>query len=337
MSSTRRRNAGGSAVTTAGKIAPVSTILEAPSFTTCSTTSSPLPSRRAALLPSRLLAFDELPEWYQDAGNEFIRSGYRPVSGSAAASITSNLRGVHNETVNVYSHLVPCIGFVVGGWGLSQYLYSHYPRITTLETTIFGFFIVAAAGCLGISSTYHTMLNHSHAWETTCLRLDFVGIILLTIGDFVSGVYMVFYCEPGERAIYWAMILMLGALTVLALVNPNFQGRRWRRFRISCFVGTAMSGFAPLAHGVYLSGWAQMTKQSGMPYYLLEGVFLCVGVLFYATRFPECVRPGKFDLYGSSHQIFHFFVVLATVAHFVGILEAFDYNYHNRTCASPPT
>lgn len=51
------------------------------------------------------------------------------------------------------------------------------------------------------------------------------------------------------------------------------------------------------------------------------------------TRFPECISPGRFDIYGSSHQIFHIFVVLATVTQLVGILDAFDYNYNNRTCS----
>jgi adiponectin receptor len=51
-------------------------------------------------------------------------------------------------------------------------------------------------------------------------------------------------------------------------------------------------------------------------------------------RIPEAIKPGRFDIFGSSHQIFHVFVVLAAVAHFIGILTAFDYNYHHRTCVT---
>ncbi len=42
--------------------------------------------------------------------------------------------------------------------------------------------------------------------------------------------------------------------------------------------------------------------------------------------------PGKFNIFGSSHQLFHVLVVIGTVMHLVGILEAFDYNYYHRTC-----
>lgn len=87
-----------------------------------------------------------------------------------------------------------------------------------------------------------------------------------------------------------------------------------------------------------------------MLYYLAEGLLLILGAVVYAvsrryaacdlkentdkfqTRIPESLRPGKFDIFGSSHQIFHCLVVAATVVHFFGILDAFDYNYHHRTC-----
>ena len=75
-----------------------------------------------------------------------------------------------------------------------------------------------------------------------------------------------------------------------------------------------------------------MNKQSGMPYYLLEGLLLILGAVFYATRAPESIKPGKFDIWGCSHQIFHVLVVPARSVHAIGIWRAFDYNYHEKTC-----
>lgn len=151
----------------------------------------------------KLLSFNEIPEWYRD--NEHIRHGYRPVSGSAVISISS-WRYMHNETVNIYSHLIPCIAFFLGEWYVLQYLHTHYARVTVAHDLIFAFFILTAVVCLGFSSTYHTLINHSHKLERLWLRLDLVGIVLLTLGDFVSGIYMVFWCEPLQRKIYWAMV-----------------------------------------------------------------------------------------------------------------------------------
>ncbi|KAM0263407.1 hypothetical protein ACHAQJ_001263 [Trichoderma viride] len=278
-----------------------------------------------------LLSFDELPKWHQD--NEFILHGYRPISGSAQVSICS-WSYIHNESVNIFSHLIPAIVFLLGEWYIREYLTSRYSDITGADFFIFSFFLLTAIICLGLSTTYHTLMNHSSEVEQLWLRFDLVGIVILTLGDFVSGIYMVFWCEPLQRKIYWSMIGILGSLTIFIMLNPNFHGKKFRVFRALAFVGTGLSGFAPLIHGVKMFGFSQMMKQSGMPYYLIEGGFLLLGALIYATKFPESRYPGKFDIYGSSHQLFHILVVFATVTQLIGILDAFDYNYVNRTCSS---
>jgi len=52
------------------------------------------------------------------------------------------------------------------------------------------------------------------------------------------------------------------------------------------FVGTGLSGLAPLGHGIQMFGFVQMLKQSEMPYYLAEGGLLGLGVFLYAVRLP---------------------------------------------------
>lgn len=150
-----------------------------------------------------LLSFDEVPEWYQDSN--YIRHGYRPVSGSAKVSFNSWMF-MHNETINIYSHLLPAVAFVLGEWYLLQHLHDHYPAITTTDYAVFFIYLLTAAICLGLSTIYHTMINHSLRLHTTWLRMDFVGIVFLTVGVFISGVEMTFWCQPLERNIYWGMV-----------------------------------------------------------------------------------------------------------------------------------
>ena len=45
---------------------------------------------------------------------------------------------------------------------------------------------------------------------------------------------------------------------------------------------------------------------------------------------PEKYKPGTFDIWGSSHQIFHVLVLMAAATHFVGLLKAFDYEHSQR-------
>ena len=61
-------------------------------------------------------------------------------------------------------------------------------------------------------------------------------------------------------------------------------------------------------------------------YYIMVGVCYVLGAAIYVYRIPERFFPGKFDFWGSSHNIWHLFVVAATVLHYLGSLEC----YHTR-------
>ena len=154
----------------------------------------------------QLLSYEEIPEWCKD--NKYILHGYRSVSGSARASLYSWFY-MHNESMNIYTHLFPAIASLVGLGSFLHYLHSEYPNITALQDFIFVFFFLTAAGCLLLSTMYHTLCNHSIEVDALWLRMDFGGIVLLTLGAFVSGIYMIFWCEPVQRKVYWSMVCTL--------------------------------------------------------------------------------------------------------------------------------
>lgn len=162
-----------------------------------------LPLRELSDSRSGLLSYYELPEWYKD--NEFIRHGYRPVSGSVRACLSSWF-GLHTETINIYSHLIPSVLFLLLEAGVFRYLQFKYPNVTLGDQLVFAIFLQSATICLGFSAAYHTLLNHSHAVCGRWLQFDFVGIIVLTLGMFVSGISMVFYCERALKQVYWTMV-----------------------------------------------------------------------------------------------------------------------------------
>ncbi|KAI0844069.1 HlyIII-domain-containing protein [Daldinia vernicosa] len=273
-----------------------------------------------------LALYDEIPDWYQD--NPYVRRGYRPVSHSARVCFGSWLY-LHNETVNIFTHLVPAIALLISGLA---YLVSRLQHRSSDDAGVVAVLLLSATACLGLSSAYHTLMCHSREVEALWLRLDFVGIILLILGSLISGVYVGFWCETLERKIYWSMIGSLASISIIIVLAPTFQGPKWRTLRLLTFVCTGLSGLAPIIHGIVMFGFTQMMKQSGLPYYLAEGGLFLIGAIIYATRFPESISPGLFDIYGSSHQIFHVLVVLATGVHLAGVLNALDYNYYNRQC-----
>lgn len=175
---------------------------------------------------------------------------------------------------------------------------------------------------------------HSPTVSSLWLRIDYTGILTLILGSFFSGIYMGFYCLPTPRTIYWTMIVTLSIGTGTLVLHPKLQSHNYRSLKTYAFVATAATGFAPIGHGIWLYGWQEMWIRSGMPYYFLEGLIYGAGAIFFITRFPECFWPGSFDIWWSSHQIFHVLVVGAALTHLYGVWQAYAWNYeHARTCA----
>lgn len=151
----------------------------------------------------RLLTSAEVPPWY--GHNSFIHTGYRPIIGSVKLCFES-LGYVHNETANIYTHLVPAVVAVVGNYGLYVYFSSHYPNASWRDQLVFHIYLSACIICFGISSIYHMLLCHSEAYASLWARFDYATIVVQILGSFISGIYIGFYCEPHLQKLYWAMV-----------------------------------------------------------------------------------------------------------------------------------
>jgi adiponectin receptor len=153
--------------------------------------------------PPTLLTFDQIPAWLQD--NDCIRGGYRPISHSVKECLLS-WSYMHNESISIFTHLVPAILFLFSEVIIQPLFEARYPGATVADRIVFAVFLSSATICLGISAFYHTLLNHSKQISELSLRCDFVGIVVLTLGFFISGVYIGFYCDQKLRWIYWGMV-----------------------------------------------------------------------------------------------------------------------------------
>ena len=167
-----------------------------------------------------LLGYHEIKDWQKD--NEYILSGYRPESLSAPACFAS-WTYVHNETANIYSYVVAAAAFLIAQPLMSQQISQSFANAPNGDYLIFSFFLWAAFACFSISFTYHTLMNHSSHVSHLCLRTDYVGIVVLTLGDFISGIYLVFYCEPVQRRIYWTMVCVMSLRDALGSTAYSYH------------------------------------------------------------------------------------------------------------------
>jgi adiponectin receptor len=88
-----------------------------------------------------------------------------------------------------------------------------------------------------------------------------------------------------------------------------------------------LSAIIPVLHGISLFGYAQLSRTMSLPLVVTQGVLYIFGAGLYATRLPERLRPGQYDIWGSSHQIFHICVLLACGVHLYGLVRAFDWRH----------
>lgn len=102
-----------------------------------------------------LLTYYSLPPWRQD--NHFILTHYRTESHSYAKSLQS-LFYLHNESVNIHSHLLGVFLFTF--ISISLYVFERY-NVKTGDIAAFGCFFLGAIVCLGVSAGYHLISNHS--------------------------------------------------------------------------------------------------------------------------------------------------------------------------------
>lgn len=189
--------------------------------------------------------------------------------------------------------------------------------LVTRPITRWPFFVFmgGAMFCLLASSTCHLLSCHSERLSYVMLRLDYAGIAALIATSFYPPVYYSFMCDPFFCNLYMGFITILGIATVLFSLLPVFQNPEFRSIRASLFFGMGFSGVAPILHKLFLF-WNHPEALHTTGYEILMGAFYGMGALVYAMRVPERWMPGKFDIAGHSHQLFHILVLAGAYTHY---------------------
>lgn len=193
------------------------------------------------------------------------------------------------------------------------------------DTVGFGIFLLAAITCLSLSTSFHTLACHSHAVAKRFNALDYVGIVVMIVGSFLPALHYGFYCRPDLQVTYALAIAALGSLATWTVVSPRYATPEFRPYRTAIFLSLGLSAVIPVAHGYFLYGYQTLRLTMGLDYLVLSGALYVAGALLYACRVPERFAPGRFDYLGASHQIFHTFILLAALAHYVCLRRAYTF------------
>lgn len=187
------------------------------------------------------------------------------------------------------------------------------------EKIVFGAFFLAAITCFWFSTLFHTFCCYDPFYRNLFSKLDYCGITILIIGSFVPWVYYGFYCDFRWKIIYLTGVCFLGAASVIVSWWEKFSKPEWRLFRTGVFMTFSLAGLAPAIHFGVREGCHNYTAMKTLIWLFLMGTLHLVGAVFYTIRVPERFCPGKFDIWLSSHQIFHVFVLAGALVHYHGV------------------
>ncbi|KAI5454357.1 hypothetical protein NCC49_004412 [Naganishia albida] len=297
----------------------------------------------------------EVP-WQTD--NKFIRKGYRRRLRDAKSVLFSLIGYWHNETVNIHSHLWGAAAYLlllplhfsthVTGvdlalahlpvWSRStfhlptstphkssnisvvQQVESLAPRPQTLvDTLALSIFLCSAVGCLTLSGYFHLVQCTSKERCDSAHRGDYIGIVILIVGSFWPSLYYGFRDDPVFQVGYIALITSLGIFAAYTVLAPGRRTPAQIWHRTLTFIALGLSAILPLTHLIIFKGWEWAMREGGLGGLAGGGAFYILGAVLYAARFPERLFPGTFDMVGSSHQIFHCCVLVASWCHYCAI------------------
>ena len=261
----------------------------------------------------------ETPEWLREP---FINSGYREAYSTAWQCLQS-LCYLHNQSLNIWSHLVTSLYFMVR-FGIVFSASDH-----SLMDPLYLPLVSAALGTIvqySTSAIAHLFCCISKRAYKTGFYLDYAAISFYT---FTSSQVMFFYTRP----IYtkWVIFqspysylciaaLLCGIATYSCCKTGANTSKFSTLFRTVPFFAAWMNTGLPFIAGVTFCS-CHATKNClafsacsdlSIGYYVCHVACTCLLGLVYSSRIPERLWTGKFDIFGSSHQLFHILAALST-------------------------
>lgn len=257
----------------------------------------------------------------------YIHTGYRPVHQTWRYYF-STLFQQHNEAINVWTHLVATLILLLRFQQLSQRVdFGQDPHAQPLLIII-----TASITYLTFSTLAHLLQAKSEFWHYSFFFMDYVGVAIYQYGSALVHYY--YAIEPSWHEKIQGFFMPTAAL----LAWLSCAGSCYAKFRYHQSAGLLgrlcqemPSGLAylldisPVVHRICTASPAEHTDPA-LLYHKCQVLFFLIGAFFFSHPYPEKLLPGKCYFFGQSHQIFHVFLVLCTLAQ----IEAVVLDYESR-------
>lgn len=248
----------------------------------------------------RLYHAEEVPHHVREP---FIFTGYRGRCGTALKCMRTTLFVRSNETLNVWTHVIPAIYFV---WTALTWWFSEtsLSRSSWLALSIY----LGTVCVVPVTSAVAHMFScaSDEAWHI-CFFADYAALSVYAIGASVA--YRFFAFLPVLTGGWYAMLYvpLSGVIAIASLAGSCWSrflpdGTQRKAVRFFSLALPYLFDVAPVAYGLVTDSQAFESARS-----LHQRQFLAafLAAVIYCLHVPERLFPGQFDFIGHSHQIFH--------------------------------
>lgn len=246
---------------------------------------------------------------YREPG---VLTGYIPSNKPWTYYIYATLT-LNNETVNIWTHAA---GFVIMLYNLYVYITKYRIGEDPVLTPLIGFGICSLLNTF-LSCVAHTFHFKSPFIHYTAYQADYAGIGFYSLGCGMLSFY--FSCRH-DWYIYLADNFMLinfviswfGFLcsSIAKLLYRRPYPLRRKLWNIGSF---GVQG--TLLYSIIFSRLMDDSSFTTMYDHITLTLLLLATAFFFSSHLPEKFWPGKFDIIGQGHHVFHVMSVVLAVKH----------------------
>lgn len=269
-----------------------------------------------------LLSIDKCPEYFKD--NRYILTGYRP-PGLRLICYLKSIFFSHNETFNIWSHLYGAILYIFLLPRTIIWINKESNDDTRIFLDVVAFSIYLIGGILMYSCSviYHVLWPMSNSMAITCAKVDYMGIVFMIWGSYYPFIRFLFYDDPKTYITYGYSLAAIAIACGCSLFPAYIQQPRFRWIRQVIF--WSLGSVIPIVMSQGVIRYGALSREMRLfGYPLLYGCIVYLfGSILFATQVPEKYFPGTCDKCGSSHNIMHGCVLVASLMHYTWFVESF--------------
>lgn len=249
----------------------------------------------------------------------YILTGYRPTGQQWRCYLLSLFQS-HNELVNVWTHLLIIPVVLLRFW----FFVASTNLLCDVSFLPLCLYVLSVVTYLSCSATAHLLQSHSELSHYSFFFLDYVGVAIYQYG---SALVHYFYCAENEWRQSLGSVFLPGSalLAWLSCSSCCFAKMYYQRpyplhrkfFQIVPTSFAYLLDISPVAHRLI----TQPFDEPLMVLHALQVVFFLKAAFFFSCPLPERFFPGRCDIVGHGHQIFHTFLVMCTMCQMEAVLR----------------